>query len=1181
MSRVDFTVGVLVRREGAEQAWTPLVAGDDQFTLSGQSEARLRENLVARLRTVLDATNPDEQDLFQLHVGARMRAVHVDVGGRVGGETRRVTGSFPIIIEPRWLTDDVQRLHVWHPFHPEAFLVADGEGEVDELVPHLARKTWITYSSAELARMTSTGRERLVQVRFSAEPRSLLDLIAAKKEKGRQRAGVTRQRARVLATLAVDQTSRAVDATLPLGVPREPYRGTLARLLGGDRPRSTVLVGPAGAGKQTLLHRWIADRLEADGYAVHRSLDRTRRTWRLSGKRIIAGMSHLGDWEDRMLDIAFQARVERSFLWFDDLHLFGRIGQSRQSERSLADFLRGPVQRGELIVLGAMTREQLARLETDAPALAGMLVRVPVPAASVNDTASLLLHEVRELEQDFPVEIHPFVPRTAIELGGALLAWTALPGAAIDLVRKVAETVTREGGGRRRADEDDENRGRSRVALEVNPDAVVRELSRTTGLPEALITLDRALDPADVRAAFERRVMGQPAAVARASEIVLAVRAGMTDPGRPLAVELFTGPTGTGKTELALTLAEYLYGDPRRLVRLDMSELSGPDAVARLIGDRWNPRGMLTERIREQPFSLVLLDEIEKAHPSVLSLLLQLFDEGRLTDAAGDTASFVGAVVVMTSNLGARPQSPIGFGDHAAAVMAEIARAVRDFFPPELWNRIDHVVPFSPLTPEVAERVVDKELARLLARRGLRERNVLVYAGAAVRARAVAEAFDARWGARTVKRWLEDHVATLLADELGKGQAARMLVARLYETAPSDGGRPTIALDVEPLVEVASGDGPFALEPLLDVPALGLVPHAAQAAADLCAPSVRERLAAVEARARAGGAWSELAYYVDNANERIAQIVARLGGRMPPVTPRAPASPASSDPADALHDDLEREAWPTDERIVDRGPWSHTYRLRRHGKTAAHRKVALDKETAMTDLAVARLLLAELDRIDRPEAHAATVIVSRVGHGRDDRGGAPGRLDPIGLLVPAIARPEWIDAVALRTRAGKTYRWTGGSPVSGEGMKLATAALASDTDVVVFVLRDLLVYPAVAGEHGCHVVQSLTGEPDLVRVEVRPGGADAEAVLAAHVAARVAFDAAALAGRALPPNPDRLLRVARALSYRAPLRPGESFKVELEDFPTGWVDTVEMPSVEAVVRRAMELRWSAIARGTR
>ena len=136
-------------------------------------------------------------------------------------------------------------------------------------------------------------------------------------------------------------------------------------------------------------------------------------------------------------------------------------------------------------------------------------------------------------------------------------------------------------------------------------------------------------------------------------------------------------------------------------------------------------------------------------------------------------------------------------------------------------------------------------------------------------------------------------------------------------------------------------------------------------------------------------------------------------------------------------------------------------------------------------------------------------------------------------------------------------------------------AIAADADVIVLVLRDLLIYPAIAPEHGCHVVQSLTGEPDLLRIEVRPGGADPDAVLAAHLAARAAFDAAALAGHALPPNPDRLLPVARVLSYRSPLRPGESFRVELEDFTTGWVATVDMASVAAVVMRAMELRWSA------
>ena len=173
--------------------------------------------------------------------------------------------------------------------------------------------------------------------------------------------------------------------------------------------------------------------------------------WRLSGKRLIAGMSHLGEWEERCLAVLDDAQRRRGILWIEDLHLFGRLGQSRQSERSFADFFRGPVRRGDLAIIAEMTTEQRARLERDAPGLAEALALVAVPAASPNETAHLMLHEIRALEVEYKqVALHPFTPRTALELGTALFPWRARPGVAIEIVRRVAvdaaargvETVT-------------------------------------------------------------------------------------------------------------------------------------------------------------------------------------------------------------------------------------------------------------------------------------------------------------------------------------------------------------------------------------------------------------------------------------------------------------------------------------------------------------------------------------------------------------------------------------------------------------------------------------------------------------------------------------------------------------------------------------------------------------------
>ncbi|MGE0401168.1 MAG: AAA family ATPase [Kofleriaceae bacterium] len=1119
--RIDFRVGVYQKKRDGEEEWTALTPTGLPAFVSGQGEVKLRERMVERLRDVLRKARPDQQDLFQLPLGTELVRVSVDVKLEHG----KLHGRVPLIVEPRWTGDDKQTLVVYHPLYREHWFFATSRDDIETVIPTFLRHHFADAHEDDLEEMTTDEKDRLVPIAFSAEPHSLLDMLPSRKKDTRAAASAARTE-RVLQDLGTDETRQASGDSVRLGVPRSPYRERLSYLLGGARPRSTAVIGPPGAGKTMLIRQWIADRLAEDGYPIHKNLDRVHHVWRLSGKRVIAGMSYLGQWEERCLSILDEARKHKGILWVEDLHLFGRLGQSRQSERSFADFFRGPVRRGDLAILAEMTPEQLARLERDAPGLAEALATVVVPAASPVETAQLLLSELRELETEYShVETHPFVPRTALELGSALFPWRARPGVAIELVRRVVET---------HADFD-----------MVTPRNVLAYLARTTGLSEKLLSLDEPLDPAEIESSFAARVIGQAVATKAATDVVLRMRSGLADPHRPVSVMLFTGPTGTGKTELATAIAEYLYGSTDRLVRIDMGELSGPDAVARLIGDRWSPEGLLTSRVRAQPFCVVLLDEIEKAHSQALHLLLQLFDEGRLTDANGEVASFASAVVIMTSNLGSRNAAPIGFGETRDRVLADVAKAVREFFPVELFNRIDQVVPFEPLTPEVATKVVDKELAKLLARRGLRERNTFVYAGAAVRKRAVADAFDTRYGARTVKRWLEDKVGGSLTDLLATAPPARLRIVRLAEVAGQ------IEATLEPMREREPTPGPYALEGALDLATTALEPAIAVATAAI--DRVRTSRAIARAKEAASG---ELRYYVDELEQRIAALADLFGMREPPHLP---------DPVDRDEDEpMYRE------RVQDQSHGSGRIirvRMRSNPKTT---RPPTARDALIAGIAEALLIERALPRLLDPDEHAVTVVFSRVG----------ATADAGGLLIAAqtIAQPAWLDGAASLDKDGMNklsqadIEW-GTKPLAGADLHRKPKLVVA-TDAAV-QLRGLFVRTALESEHGTWMVRAAAAEPDVIRVEVRAGiRGTCEDVLREHQSARKELERVLDEGGALPPNPDSLLPVTRTVTYRTPLRAGESYHVEMEDFATGWVDRGNYRTVALAIHRAWYLAWS-------
>ncbi|MBI4880192.1 MAG: AAA family ATPase [Planctomycetes bacterium] len=298
----------------------------------------------------------------------------------------------------------------------------------------------------------------------------------------------------------------------------------------------------------------------------------------------------------------------------------------------------------------------------------------------------------------------------------------------------------------------------------MSTDDLLVTVSRLTGLPLAMLDEREVIDLTALRGFFERRVLGQPEAIDCLVERVAMVKAGLTDPSRPAGVFFFTGPTGTGKTALAKALAEYLFGSPDRMLRLDMSEFQTADSISRILGegDELSNRSALADRVRQQPFSVLLLDEFEKAHPAVWDVFLQLFDDGRLTDRMGGVADFRHTIVIMTSNFGGdlSKAGSIGFSGERTS---EVRRSLEREFRKEFLNRIDRVVVFQPLRRSVMRDILHKELDQVLSRRGLRNRAWAVEWEESAIEFLLDKGFTTDLGARPLKRAIERYLLAPLA----------------------------------------------------------------------------------------------------------------------------------------------------------------------------------------------------------------------------------------------------------------------------------------------------------------------------------------------------------------------------------------------------------------------------------
>lgn len=554
-------------------------------------------------------------------------------------------------------------------------------------------------------------------------------------------------------------------------VAREREVAELTRLLKADDRRPLLLSGPRMVGKTALIEEYVY-RSVANRKSQYSNKNNV---WLIAPQRLISGMSYVGQWENRLIAILKEAKEQDHILYFDDLMGLFRAGLSRDASLNVAQVMKPYMERRDVRVLGEITPEAWRALREQDRGFADLFHILPVPEPNETETVEMLLGLIRRLEAQhrcvFGLEVLPSV----LDLQRRYARDAAFPGKAAAFLRQLAI----------------KHRG-----WQIGRQQVIEEFQAKSGLAWWMLVESQRISRDDLIGAMQRAVIGQKAALEACADCVVVAEARLNDPDRPLASLLFLGPTGVGKTQCAKTLSALLFGNEERLVRFDMNEFVSPDAVARLLGTFDQPEGLLTSAVRRQPFSVVLLDEIEKANRDVFNLLLQVMGDGRLTDALGRTADFTNAILIMTSNLGVKEaSSDLGFQSSRANEAGVYVQAAQKFFSPEFFNRIDRVVPFDRLCRRDIGRIAHNLINQIFLREGLSRRKTVLRVDERALERMIDEGFHPKLGARALKRAIEKQLTQPLAVRLS---AMAATAPAMIDVLP---GRAGAQINVRELIE--------------------------------------------------------------------------------------------------------------------------------------------------------------------------------------------------------------------------------------------------------------------------------------------------------------------------------------------------------------------------------------------
>ena len=622
-----------------------------------------------------------------------------------------------------------------------------------------------------------------------------------------------------LGKFGVNLNKLAREGKLDPVIGRKKEIDRVIQILSRRTKNNPVLIGEPGVGKSAVVEG-LAQAI-VKGAVPELLSDKIVFSLDIAG--MIAGARYRGDFEERLKKaIDFVKSNGNIILFIDEIHNIVGAGSTGEGNMDAANILKPMLSRGELQTIGATTIDEYRKyIEKDA-ALERRFQPVIVEAPSTDETVEILKGLRDKYESHHGVSIPDDAVVAAVTLSDRYITDRFLPDKAIDLIDEAASRVrldsynspfeakskeaelarlnAEKNEAKRRDDleraiklnkeiervnsELEEIRAEAgkhtgnREKLKVTTEDIAKIVSNWTGVPVAKLTQTEAQKLLDLEAVLHERVIGQDQAVKAVSNAIRRGRAGLKDPNRPVGSFIFVGPTGVGKTELSKALAETVFGDENALIRIDMSEYMEKHSVAKLVGAPpgyvgFDEAGQLTEKVRRKPYSVVLFDEIEKAHPDVFNLMLQILDDGRLTDSKGRTVSFKNAIIIMTSNVGAseiQRTKALGFSgspDRYDDMCDRYMEALKEKFRPEFLNRIDDIIVFRNLTKEETAKIAGLLLGSL--RKRLAVMGVKLYVTDLAMDLIIEKGYDEQYGARPLKRVIQRNIEDRLSEEILKG----------------------------------------------------------------------------------------------------------------------------------------------------------------------------------------------------------------------------------------------------------------------------------------------------------------------------------------------------------------------------------------------------------------------------